>query len=176
MELSGSIMCFVQEFNNVALEERCDGLTETYIGGEVVRFREEIGITQPAEAISLISGALEGGEYAAVVTLDPGVGLFAVDAARAAQVEVVVTTFDVLPEVLEAIREGDLAFTVDQQPYLQGYQSVQLLIEHLRDGKTPEPGNPTETGPFFVDNTNVDLVEEEAKAIAERLEARFFSS
>jgi simple sugar transport system substrate-binding protein len=173
MHLSGNVLCFVSESDNVGLEQRCDGVEATYTGGEVVRIREDLDFTRIAETISLISGELEKGGYAAVVTLDAFDGRAAVDAVKATQVDAVVTAFDFYPEMAEDLRTGDIAFTIDQRPYLQGYTPVQLLAEFLRDGTTPEQAQPVETGPFLIDATNIDAVEAELKAIGERSRARF---
>jgi len=35
--------------------------------------------------------------------------------------------FDLVPEVLDAIEKGNMQFTIDQQPYLQGFQGVMEL-------------------------------------------------
>lgn len=173
LSLRGDIICFVHEFNNIGLEERCDGVADTYAGGETVRLRDELFSPDAAETISLISGALESGNYSAVVTLDHFFGQLAVDAARAAQVDVVITTFDFTADIADTIRSGDLAFTVDQRPYLQGSLPVRLLTDYLRDGTPPDRDGPVETGPFVIDSTNVDAVVAEMNGIAERLEARF---
>jgi simple sugar transport system substrate-binding protein len=118
---------------------------------------------------------MESGNYSAVVTLAPYMGLAAVDAARAAQVDVVITTFDFDPVVADAIRSGDLAFTVDQRLYLQGSLPVELLTDYLGGGTPPSPDGPVETGPFFIDDTNVDASMAEMNDIIERLDARFGS-
>jgi simple sugar transport system substrate-binding protein len=36
--------------------------------------------------------------------------------------------FDLLPTTLDAIKNGDLDFTIDQQPYLQGFYTVMVLF------------------------------------------------
>jgi simple sugar transport system substrate-binding protein len=173
MQLSGNVLCFMSESDNVGLEQRCDGVEATYTGGGVVRIREDLDFTRTAEAISVISGELEKGGYAAVVTLDAFDGRAAADAVEATQVDAVVTTFDFSPEMAQDLRTGDIAFTIGQRPYLQGYTPVQLLAEFLRDGTTPEQAQPVETGPFLIDATNIDAVEAELKAIDERSRARF---
>ena len=48
-------------------------------------------------------------------------------------------TFDLSPEVLTAVRDGDMLFAVDQQPYLQGYLPVMLLAEQARHERLPGP-------------------------------------
>ncbi len=57
------------------------------------------------------------------------------------------------------IKDGTTLFGIDQQPYLQGYLSVQWLVWVNRYGFTP-PGPITPTGPGFVDASNVALVEQ----------------
>jgi simple sugar transport system substrate-binding protein len=171
MQLSGNILCVIQELDNIGLEQRCEGVEATYTGGEVVPLRKYQ--LEAAEAISMISGELEKGGYAAVVTLNGLQGLHALDAVRATQVDAVVTTFDFHPAMAEDLRTGAIAFTIDQRAYLQGYTPVQLLAELLRDGTTPEQAQPVETGPFLIDATNVDAVEAEIEAVYERIDVRF---
>src|SRR5512144_944217 len=43
-------------------------------------------------------------------------------------------TFDLGPEVLQAVRRGRLSFAVDQQPYFQGYWPVTRLAQRAREG------------------------------------------
>ena len=57
-----------------------------------------------------------------------------------------------------------MAWAVDQQPYLQGYLAVDSLWIAKRNGGTLGGGRPVYTGPSFVDQTNVDTIEEAAKA------------
>ena len=63
------------------------------------------------------------------------------DAVRASGLEgrVTLATFDLSPDVLNAVRDGDLLFAVDQQPYLQGYLPVVLLAEQARHQVFPGP-------------------------------------
>jgi simple sugar transport system substrate-binding protein len=63
-------------------------------------------------------------------------------------------TFDLGPEVLAAVRDGRLAFAVDQQAYLQGYLPVVFLAERARYGLFPAQGDVIPTGPNFVTADN----------------------
>ena len=68
----------------------------------------------------------------------------------------VIGSVDLNAETLDAIRTGACAFAVDQQPYLQGYMAITLLD---LDGQFAiRPGAPIQTGPFFVDSSNVDQI------------------
>ena len=59
-------------------------------------------------------------------------------------------TFDLSPEVLEAVRAGKISFAVDQQAYLQGYLPIVLLAQRARYGLFPGEGDVLPTGPNFV--------------------------
>lgn len=52
--------------------------------------------------------------------------------------KVYVATFDLSPDILKAIQDGQIAFAIDQQPYLQGYLSVAAMAIAIRD-KTTDP-------------------------------------
>ena len=63
--------------------------------------------------------------------------------------------YDLLPITLELIKSGDLDFTIDQQPYLQGFQPVIQLFLYKISGGLMAPSN-TNTGLLFVTLGNVD--------------------
>ena len=67
-------------------------------------------------------------------------------------------TFDITPEVLQAVRIKRVLFAVDQQPYLQGYTPVMLLAERSRHGLFPARGELIATGPRFI--TAADVTDE----------------
>jgi simple sugar transport system substrate-binding protein len=54
--------------------------------------------------------------------------------------KVYVATFDLSPDILKAIQAGQIAFAIDQQPYLQGYLSVAAMAIAIRD-KTSDPAH-----------------------------------
>jgi simple sugar transport system substrate-binding protein len=68
-------------------------------------------------------------------------------------------TFDLDPTIIDRIRDGTTLFAIDQQPFWQGYGSVQALMLKLRYGIDPVlPVLPT--GPSVVDRSNIDAVAE----------------
>ena len=69
-----------------------------------------------------------------------------------------VATFDLNPDAAKAIKDGSLLFAVDQQPYLQGYQSVDNLWLYLTNANVLGGGKPVLTGPAFVDSENIDVI------------------
>jgi simple sugar transport system substrate-binding protein len=62
--------------------------------------------------------------------------------------------YDLLPQTLRAIRERHLDFTIDQQPYLQGFLPVLQLFLDRYSGGLVVPAD-TNTGLNFVTRQNV---------------------
>ena len=66
-------------------------------------------------------------------------------------------TFDISPEVIQALSKGQMSFAVDQQQWLQGYLPVIFLANYATHGAVPE-NDLILTGPSFVTQENVDRV------------------
>ena len=94
-------------------------------------------------------------------------GMFAVDAGSTAAVAKTMAEhqlqskgvhaggFDLLPTTLEAIAKGDLDFTIDQQPYLQGFYTVLVLFLYKISGGLTGPSD-INTGLNFVTKSSVN--------------------
>ncbi len=92
-----------------------------------------------------------------VVTLGAPFALTAVQAVDEAGSKAKVATFDLNKDLTTAIKDGDVEFAVDQQPYLQGYLAVDALWLYNNNGNYSGGGeDPVLTGPAFVDKSNVD--------------------
>jgi simple sugar transport system substrate-binding protein len=63
--------------------------------------------------------------------------------------------FDLLPATLNYIHDGDLDFTIDQQPYLQGFYTVMEMAMFMYSGGLTGPSE-INTGLKFVTKGNVD--------------------
>ena len=63
--------------------------------------------------------------------------------------EIQLATSDLSPEVLEAIRDGDMLFAIDQQQYLQGYLPI-VLLTLLNANLNTIANDVVMTGPGFV--------------------------
>jgi simple sugar transport system substrate-binding protein len=57
--------------------------------------------------------------------------------------DVMVSTFGLTPTTLEMMEEGKVAFSIDEQPYMQGFLGVTYMYLHLKYGFTPPAENPT---------------------------------
>lgn len=67
----------------------------------------------------------------------------------------IVAGFDLFPQTLGFIKSGDVAFTTDQQAYLQGFLPVQQLYLYKVSGGLVGPAN-SDTSQAYVTQSNVD--------------------
>jgi simple sugar transport system substrate-binding protein len=157
------ILCGRQEQTNVALEERCDGLKETF-GGEVIS--EFVGLDADPEAQEQQIAALlqANPDVDAFMGTGPNLPLRAIAAAETAGRDLKIAGFDLSPDLIDQISAGKVEFTVDQQQYLQGYLPIVLMYLQATNLNTAGGGQPILTGPGFVDKDNVDAV----KALVEK--------
>ena len=159
-------LCVNQEVGNVALDDRCrgftDGLGESGGTVEVV----EVDLNNPTEAQARIEAALSANaEVDGILTLGPTGAAPALEALRGTNQlgTIQLATFDLSPDVLEAIESGDMLFAIDSQQYLQGYLPIVLLTLHATNLNTI--ANPVlMTGPGFVTQENAAEVIELAAA------------
>ena len=151
------VLCGRQEQGNVGLEERCDGLADTF-DGEVVS--EFIGLdANPDEQRATISSRLIADEAIdAVLGVGPNVPLRALEAAENAGRQIHIGGFDLSSDLIDKIQAGEIAFTVDQQQYLQGYLPVILMHLQATNQNTAGGGLPILTGPGFVTPENAAAV------------------
>jgi simple sugar transport system substrate-binding protein len=75
--------------------------------------------------------------------------------------EVKIASIDLTPDVLQAVQDGKIIFTSDQQQYLQGYLPVQILTLYHEYGLRPQPL--TKTGPAYITADNAEQAIELSK-------------
>lgn len=74
-----------------------------------------------------------------IVAANDDMALGALQVVQEQGLKIAVIGFDALPEALASVRDGGLTATVEQFPGGQSAQALQLMVGHLREGKTPEP-------------------------------------
>lgn len=147
------ILCGRQEESNVALEERCDGLAETF-SGEVISEFVGLDADQTAQ-INAIKAALEADpDIDGFMGTGPVIAISGLTAVQDLGRDATVGGFDITPELIDAIEAGNVAFTIDQQQYLQGYLPVILMYLNVTNLNTAGGGLPILTGPGFVTTDN----------------------
>jgi simple sugar transport system substrate-binding protein len=149
------LLCVIHEAGNIGLNQRCDGAKRTF--GDVTTV--QVDVNNPTDAQARIRGSLQADpQIDAVLALNSQIAAGAVAAVHAASSTAQVATFDLNSDVVNEIKAGDIAFAVDQQPYLQGYLPVVFLQLYKENADTVGGGRPVLTGPAFVDKSNVDTV------------------
>ncbi len=153
------VLCARQEQSNVALEERCAGLAETFNGDVTSEF---VGLdANPDEQQNGIAALLQADpSIDGVLGVGPNLPLRALAAGEQAGRELVIGGFDLSGDLIDEIEAGNVAFTVDQQQYLQGYLPVILMHLQATNQNTAGGGLPILTGPGFVDTANASVVKE----------------
>jgi inositol transport system substrate-binding protein len=78
--------------------------------------------------------------------------------ARNLQDKVKIIGFDALPEALAAVRDGQLAGTVEQFPGGQSRKAMQVMVSFLKDKKAPE-SDLVLLEPIVITKANLDKAE-----------------
>lgn len=152
-----TVLCAFQEQSNVGLEERCNGLEDTFEGNVVTEF---IGLdAEPEAQVSGIVAALNANpDVDAVLGTGPNVPIRALEAGENTGTDLIIGSFDLSEDLINEIEAGNIAFTVDQQQYLQGYLPVVAMFLQATNQNTIGGGNAILTGPGFVTPDNAAAV------------------
>jgi simple sugar transport system substrate-binding protein len=152
------VLCIIHEQGNIGLNQRCDGAKQG-MGGAVDTLQVK-GINDLNTTQAEIKSKLQSDKsYDWVLALNPDIATTASTAAKAANSQAKVATFDLSGDVVKAIKAGDIQFAVDQQQYLQGYLPVVFLTLFKTNANTVGGGHAVLTGPGFVDKSNAATVE-----------------
>lgn len=148
-------LCVNHEVGNVALDLRCEGFAK---GLEAKVEVVDTGGNDPTAVRTAVSGKLRGGNIDGMLTLGP---LSALPSLRVLEEgnmlgKVKLASFDLAPETLEATRDGKMLFLIDQQPFLQGYLPIVMLVQN--DKYAVIPAGVVGTGPGFVTKDNAARV------------------
>jgi len=154
-EKAGKTLCVIHEQGHVGLEARCAGAAKKFDKIEKIYVKG----TDSANVQSTITAKLqEDDKITHVLTLGAPFAMIALKSVDEASSDAKVATFDLNDEALQAIKDGDIIWAVDQQPYVQGYEAVDSLWLRATKGASIGGGQPVLTGPAFVDEKNVDLL------------------
>ena len=156
---SGKVVIFIATPGANNIQPRADGaIQEIEASGKDIEVEQIATGAEVTEELSRIDAYYQGNKDVK--------GMFAVDGGStqgAGQIvqkyqlqgKVVAGGYDLLPKTLELVKSKDLAFTIDQQPYLQGFYPVmQLYLQKLSGGLTGPSDN--NTGLKFLTDADVD--------------------
>ena len=126
--ITGNVLCIIHEETNVGLEERCDGLEETY-AGTVERF-SAIGFP----SYGPIVGRLAEGGVDAILTLSIDSSTNVLIAQFLGETEVPHATFGFSLGTARRVASGRMLFAVLDHPEIQSYMAAAsvLMVERFR--------------------------------------------
>ncbi|MEU1120515.1 MULTISPECIES: sugar ABC transporter substrate-binding protein [unclassified Streptomyces] len=150
-------LCVIHEQGNVSLEQRCAGVEKTF-DGSVENLNVE-GTNAPGAQSSISAKLQATKDIDAVVTLGAPIAAYSVKAKDEAGSKAEVDTFDLNAEVVRRLKAKEVGFAVDQQPYLQGYLSVDELWLYRTNANVLGGGKPVLTGPAIVTGKDVPKLE-----------------
>ncbi|MFF3499539.1 sugar ABC transporter substrate-binding protein [Streptomyces sp. NPDC003247] len=151
-------LCVLHEQGNVGHEQRCDGVASTFTGTLSDLY---VNGTSMPDVQSAIEAKLQADpSIDTVVTLGAPYADTAAKARQAAGSKAEIDTFDLNAKVAAGLTDGTLGFAVDQQPYLQGYQAVDLLWLYRYNGDVLGGGQPVLTGPQIITKDQADELAE----------------
>ena len=155
---SGDVALFIATPGALNIQPRIDGaIAAIKESGKPVKATAVATSPDLATELSMIDAYYQGHKSLK--------GMFAVDAGDTQGVGQVIQKYklqgkvkgggyDLLPGTLKLIQNGSLQFTIDQQPYLQGfYPVIQLFLPELSGGLVAP--SDTNTGLLFVTKDNV---------------------
>ncbi len=157
-----NLLCVIQFQGQVQLEARCNGVKKTFTGNWQKIYVN--GADRPSEQSTIAAKLKQDKSIDFVVTLGAPDALAAMNAVKDTGSKAKVGTFDFNPQIPPKITSGELQFAIDQQPYLQGYLAVDSLWLYKNNGNVLGGGQPTLTGPFVVDKSNIDVISKFAEA------------
>jgi simple sugar transport system substrate-binding protein len=157
-----SVVCVDQQQGAVQLEERCDGIKKTFHGSEYVLYVP--GYDMAATQSRIVAKLQQDPNIDYVVTLGAPFAPVAFNAVQMSGSKAKVGTFDLTPTAVNLIQQGKLQWAVDQQPFVEGYEAIDLLWLYKTNGDVVGGGGPVLTGPAFVTKENVAEVAKFAKA------------
>jgi simple sugar transport system substrate-binding protein len=151
-ETPGHTVCVIQEQGQVQLEARCAGVQQGNPDSEILYVN---GRDLPSVQQTIGAKLQQDPNIKDVVTLGADIALAAQQAQASAGSQASIATFDLNADVAKQIQSGGIAFSVDQQPYVQGYMAVTALWLNLTNGNDIGGGGPVLTGPSIVDSDNI---------------------
>ncbi|MET8289953.1 sugar ABC transporter substrate-binding protein [Streptomyces sp. NPDC048448] len=150
-------VCVIHEQGNVSLEQRCAGVKKTFDGS--VENLNVDGTNAPASQSSIEAKLQATKGIDAVITLGAPIAAVAVKAKADAGSKAEIDTFDLNAEVVKRLKAKEVGFAVDQQPYLQGYEAIDMLWLYKNNGDVLGGGKTVLTGPAIVTEKDAPQLE-----------------
>jgi simple sugar transport system substrate-binding protein len=158
---SGDVVGFIATPGALNIQPRIDGASDAIKqSGKPIKFTPVGTNADVVKGASIIDAYAQGHpDLAGMLAVDAGstqaVGQTVQKYNMKSKGLKVAGGFDLVPETLNAIKGGSLDYTIDQQPYLQGFLPVLYLYLYKLSGGLVFPSE-TNTGLLFVTKDTVD--------------------
>jgi simple sugar transport system substrate-binding protein len=146
-------LCILHAQGQIQLEDRCTGTASAFSGQTENLFAD--GSDIPTYVSTVSSKLQQDPSIDAVITLDAS---FAVAMQKQLEQDgsnANIVTYAFNSDLIPLFENGEVAFTIDQQPYLQGYLAVDSLWLYHRNGAVVGAQQPVATGPVVVNQSNI---------------------
>jgi simple sugar transport system substrate-binding protein len=152
-------VCPIQEVGHSGLEARCAGVQSVFeeAGIPLDGLTINNDVTESAGILADYFSANADANAAFMLGPNPSSSLnLYIQENGVAVGDLFATTHDTSSEIYEMIQEGYLVQAIDQQPYLQGFETIMWL--YLNSQFALAPGGDILTGPGVIDGSNVDAI------------------
>jgi simple sugar transport system substrate-binding protein len=144
-------VCVIQAQGHVGLEARCAGVKAKVPGTEILY----VNGADMTSVESTATAKLQASKDADVIIgLGAPITLTLLKSVSTAGSSAKVASFDLNKDLAQKIVDGSVLFTVDQQPWLQGYGAIDALWQNERGGFKLGGGQSVLTGPAIIDPSN----------------------
>jgi simple sugar transport system substrate-binding protein len=152
-------VCTIQEQGHSGLIARCDGVKSVFDENGVALDILDIN-NDPTDSAGKIADYFKANpDTNAIFMLGPNpssaLNLY-IQEAGIQPGQLYATTHDTSAEIYDMIKQGYLLQAIDQQPYLQGFETIMWLF--LNSQYKLAPGGDIFTGPGVIDASNVDAI------------------
>ena len=155
-------LCVLQAQGQVQLEDRCAGIASKF-GGQTEKLYAN-GTDTP-QYVSTVSAKLrQDPSIDSVVTLGPSLGVAVQQQLEQDGNTAKVVTYAFNNDLIPLLQNGKVAFTIDQQPYLQGYLSIDSLWLYKKNKSVIGAQQSVPTGPVVIDQSNIGDIAEDVKS------------
>jgi simple sugar transport system substrate-binding protein len=147
-------LCIVHAQGQIQLEDRCNGTRSKFSGQTEDLFAD--GSDIPTYVSTVSSKLRQDPSIDAVITLDSSFAVAVQKQLEQDGSKAKIVTYAFNNDLIPLLQNDKVAFTIDQQPYLQGYLAVDSLWLYHRNKGVIGAQQPIATGPVVVDKSSID--------------------
>lgn len=136
----GEVVCINPDPSNIVAVFRCSSV-KSYFAGKGIKTDTLVDNSQvPSEQVSILDGFMKSHSRVSGIIAPGPAGDYAckwLEAHSSLKGKIAIGTFDLSPIELNCVATGYSKFSLDQQPYVQGYMAVVDLYQAIKYGTTP---------------------------------------